>query len=218
MNFNVFHCSPTSKRLPCFKGRAVLVVRPLCFILCIRQLYVHPVLFATQFLVIFLVLLFPCHPNLPMVFPYLLLLLWSSDLQKKMKMARKWPFYCNVIALSSPCHGHIIAMPKPCHCIHCLVIAMSLPCQSHAIAMVPNGILIFLLPSITCCWKLKIPSMCCKSGATTKEPKVMAAPKMVDTFTIRLSEASWRFSGTCMSYGSCICKMYWYYMIYHIDN
>ena len=211
MNFNFFHCSPTSKRLPCFKGRAVLVVRPLCFILCIRQLYVHPVLFATQFLVTFLVLLFPCHPNLPMVFPYLLLLRWSSDLQKKhengTQMAILLQCYCLVIALSWPYHCHAKTMSLP-----------SLPCHCHVIAMPKPGILIFLLPSITCCWKLKIPSMCCKSGATTKEPKVMAAPKMVDTFTIRLSEASWRFSETCMSYGSCICKMYWYYMIYHIEK
>ena len=133
---------------------------------------------------------------------------------------KKWKWHANdhFIAMWLPCHRLVMAISLPCQSHVTAFIALSLPCQSHAIAMVPNGILIFLLPSITCCWKLKIPSMCCKSGATTKEPKVMAAPKMVDTFTIRLSEASWRFSGTCMSYGSCICKMYWYYMIYHIDN
>jgi len=125
MNFNVFHCSPTSKR-------AVLVVRPLCFILCIRQLYVHPVLFATQFLVTFLVLLFPCHPNLPMVFPYLLLLLWPSDLQKK-----TWKWYANghFIAMLLPCHRLVMAISLPCQSHVTAFIALSLPCHCHAKAM-----------------------------------------------------------------------------------
>lgn len=148
MNFNVFHCSPTSKRLPCFKGRAVLVVRPLYFILCIRQSYVHPVLFATQFLVTFPVLLFPCHPNLPVVFPYLLLLLWSSDLQKKHEngtqlaillqcycrvIALPWPYHCHAKAMSLPslpCHCHVIAMPKP----WCQMAYWSFFCQASHVA------------------------------------------------------------------------------------
>ena len=215
MNFNVFHCSPTSKCLPCFKGRAVLVVRPLYFILCIRQSYVHPVLFAAQFLVTF----FRPAVSMPSELTSGIPILVATPLViRPSKKTWKWYATGHFIAMLLPCHRLAMAISLPCQNHVTAFIALSLPCHCHAKAMVPNGILIFLLPSITCCWKLKIPSMCCKSGATTKEPKVMAAPKMVDTFTIRLSEASWRFSETCMSYGSCICKMHWYYMIYHIEN